>query len=155
MLSIIRRDSALVGLCLAAAIAGCSGRDLPETIPVTGQVTYQGKPLVDAQIGFIPKQEGSGAHPARGRTDERGAFELTTYFGPQDELSGATPGDYIVTVQKHDVPGDPVEVQKMFFKNPGMVPKSLLPAEYGDPGKSELTATVVEDGDNSFEFKLE
>lgn len=140
-------------LCVAAA--GCSGRDLPETVPVSGTILHDGKPLADAEIGFVPKQEDSGAHPAHGRTDESGVFTLKTYFGPKDEVSGATPGEYTVTVQKRDIPPDPAELQKMFQKNPQMIPKSLLPDKYGSPATSNLEATVAKGEENSFEFKLE
>ena len=153
MRRIARNSVALAGVCVA--LSGCSGRDLPDTVPVSGKVLFKGEPLADAEVGFIPRQEGDDIHPAQGRTDETGYFTLRSYFGPEDEIDGATPGEYIVTVQKRDVPGDPAEMAKMFQKKPGMVPKSLIPEKYGTSAKSNLEATVTKDGDNSFEFTLE
>lgn len=36
------------------AAAGCSQNDGPQTYPVSGTVTYEGKPLKEGQIAFIP-----------------------------------------------------------------------------------------------------
>ncbi|MDQ3331379.1 MAG: hypothetical protein M3552_12110, partial [Planctomycetota bacterium] len=112
--------------CFSVAICGC-GPDLPETVHVSGKITHDGKPISNAQIGFVPMTEGAGALPARGETDESGEFTLKTYVTATAEADGATPGAYVVTVQKTDVPADPAKMAAMFSKNPGYVPPQLLP----------------------------
>lgn len=144
----------LIAAWFVPGICGC-GPELPETVHVTGKVVHDGKPITNAQIGFVPMTEGSGALPARGETDESGEFTLKTFVTATAEADGATPGAYVVTVQKTDVPADPAKMAAMFSKNPGYVPPQLLPSEYADVGKSPLKATVTEDGDNSFDFELE
>lgn len=142
-------------LLLTLVVAGCgSGRDLPETLPVTGTVLYNGEPLADAEIGFVPSAPDGGAHPARGRTDAQGRFTLKTYFGPTDDVEGATPGDYKVTVQKRDVPADPAELAKHFQLNPQMVPASLVPSQYESVDTTPLSATVAEGATNDFPLQM-
>lgn len=144
---------ALVAVWSALGVCGC-GPELPDTVPVTGTILFKGEPVAQAQVGFVPKTEGAGALPARGQTDAAGRFVLTTYVGPGQEAAGVTPGDYAVTVQKTDIPADPAKMAEMFSKNPGYVPPQLLPGRYATAAKSDLTATVTEDGENAFEFEL-
>ena len=144
---------AVAAVWSALGVCGC-GPDLPETVPVTGKILFKGEPVANAQVGFVPKIEGSGALPARGTTDEAGEFVLKTYVAPGQEADGVTPGEYAVTVQKTDVPVDPAEMARMFSQNPGYVPPQLLPSQYATAAKSPLTAPVTEDGENSFEFEL-
>ena len=60
-------------LCLLAA--GCGGPSRPETVPVSGRVTYQGKPVPMGQIMFYPDQ----GRPATGAIDADGNYRLTTF----------------------------------------------------------------------------
>ena len=59
-------------LLLAIPFVGCSG---PKIIPVSGKVTYQGKPL---EFGSVMFQPPGNAAPARGQIDSDGSFQLTT-----------------------------------------------------------------------------
>lgn len=155
MFSFSFRPVLLTGLSLVLTVAGCSsGLELPDTVDVSGKVTYNGEPVTNAEVGFIPKQEVGTALSARGRTNDAGEYTLETYVNADNRLTGATPGDYTVTVQKTDVPADPAEMQKQFLANPGMVPKALLPAKYSKPGETDLTATVTKDGENKINFEL-
>jgi hypothetical protein len=153
---LVKSSQRLIVLVASAVLvaSGCSGSDLPETVPVTGNVLYKGEPVANAQVGFVPKDQDSGVRPARGQTDDAGQFKLRTYFGPDHDVAGATPGEYVVTVEKRDVPADPAEMTKMFSKNPSMVPKNLLPGKYATAKSSSLSATVEKGGDNSFELEL-
>ena len=78
----------VVVLCFV--VAGCGGPTRPETVPVAGRVTYQGKPVPMGQIMFYPEQ----GHPATGTIDANGAYRLRT-FAPDN---GAIPGRYRVTI---------------------------------------------------------
>lgn len=140
---------------LSVSVFGCSGGpEIPVTHPVSGKVTYKEQPLADAEIAFVSKLDNKDVKSARGKTNASGEFTLTTYIDPQHEVSGATLGEYTVTVVKVDIP-DADEVMKQFFENPAFVPKKLIPEKYSDAKMSPLTANVTKDGPNTFEFKLE
>ncbi|WP_435007166.1 hypothetical protein P12x_004532 [Tundrisphaera lichenicola] len=85
----------ICGLSLIALL-GCSDDGLDKRYPVSGMVTYQGKPLESGSVTFLP-EEGGG----RGATGEitNGAYSLTT----QNPGDGAFPGKYAVTVTSQEV----------------------------------------------------
>ena len=93
-------------------------------------------------VVFTPKLAGDKL-AAQGETDADGKFTLSTYLGGEDYKSGIEPGSYLVTVTKLEV------VQDMRRQ-----PKSLLPKKYSLPGTTDLSADVVADGDNKFDFDL-
>ena len=112
----------LVGaLTLLPLLVGCGGEDYPETIPVRGTVTYEGKPLPDAEIGFYPADGGSG-NVGGGTTDANGIYKLTTF----EINEGARPGEYDVIVQLFDRP-------------------ITIPAKYANEKTTPLKANVSTD----------
>ena len=137
-------------------IAGCSqsGPPRPKAVPVSGKITYQDKPLAEAQVSFVSNLDNKDVFPARGITNSSGEFTLTSYVDPQHEVSGATPGDFVVTVTKTPKRSKD-EVMAEFAKNPAMEFKSLVPKKYGDSKETPLKATVKPEGNNRFEFTLE
>ena len=80
-----------VGLCCLFAI-GCGSDGKPRRVPVTGTVTYNGKPLPGGDVVFVPADTSNGFR-ARGKANERGQFTLTTF----DDGDGGMPGEYKVT----------------------------------------------------------
>lgn len=140
---------------MSVSVFGCSrGPEIPVTYAVSGKVTYKEQPLADAEIAFVSKLDNKDVKPARGKTNASGEFKLTTYIDPEHEVSGATLGEYTVTVVKVDIP-DSDQLMKQFFENPAYVPKKLIPDKYTDAKETPLTADVTKDGPNTFEFKLE
>jgi hypothetical protein len=134
---------------------GCGGGPkIPETFTVKGKVIYQDKPLADALVGFVSKLDNKDVFPAHGTTNADGEFTLATYIDPQHEVSGATPGEFVVTVTKNEQ-RDMTKIMEEFKENPAMEFKKLVPEKYTDAKASPLSATVKSDGDNTFEFKLE
>ncbi|MFH1922280.1 MAG: hypothetical protein ABIP48_20650 [Planctomycetota bacterium] len=123
----------------AIAVIGCSGSGLPDTVPITGLVTYNGEPVAEAQVSFIPAQ----GRPASGGTGADGRFKLTTF--QLDD--GAVLGEHTVTIAKTaPTPGqedDPYAEQI-----------SLIPEKYGKLQDSPLKATVSADGPSEFKFDL-
>ena len=90
----------LVGLI--PIMAGCA-QDFPcqeATYPVSGNVTYHGRPLSKVEICFFPDDPNlvDRVRP-RGKTDEKGRFILWTYV-PGD---GAPVGTYKVTAIQQEV----------------------------------------------------
>ena len=67
---------------------GCGGEGAA-TAPVSGVVTYRGKPLADVNVVFMSR----GGAPATGVTNSEGRFELTTL-----DQTGAVPGAHQVTI---------------------------------------------------------
>lgn len=140
------------GLCLAACVEGCGGGDTTPVVPVTGKVTFQGKPLAGASIVFVPadfdptkpvkKGENVSLERPGGQTDADGAYELM-YF----EQTGAPPGKYKVSITAYQARADGDDEESM--------PPSLIPVKYANPATSGLKADVKEEGENVFNFPLE
>ena len=159
--SLFRRTPILIGsfFCLLMFVSvGCSGgRRAPRTVPVSGKITYKSQPVIGAQVAFISKLENKDVFAARGITNASGEFTLSTYLDPTHEVSGATPGEFTVTVAKVEKI-DPKQVMDNFSKgNPTMQGffKKLIPAKYGEVTQTSLTAPVTVGGQNRFEFHLE
>ncbi len=143
-------------LCCVLLCLGCSGgsdkskANRPQTAIAKGVVTYNGKPLDDALIVFVP--EANDGTAASAVTDSSGGFSMMA-FPPE---SGAVPGKYKVTVSKmidppvaqfdessHDAP--PPKTSK---------PKSLIPIKYSQPHTSNLTAEVPVEGAEALKLEL-
>jgi len=123
----------------------------PKTYPVSGTVTYNGEPVVDANLSF---QLAIGSGNAFAKTDSAGKYELMTF----EHGDGAVPGDYRVSITKYESPPPPPARPSMA----GYVPpprraaafsKNLLPRKYSNAAHSGLTAKVVA-GRNTFDFVL-
>jgi hypothetical protein len=141
-------------LMLFVCFSGC-GHNSRLVESVTGQITFNGSPLADAQIVFHPKDPNGFA--AVGATQEDGKFTLVT---PGTTKSGAVIGDYHVTVTKIIAIGDngkPLTTETMpeDIRLGKRTPKrvSVLPEKYGQPDQSPLEAAVVR-GKNTFQFDL-
>lgn len=135
-----------------AVFSGCSADSdkRPKRVPVTGTITYNGNPLPNAAIGFIPS--GAGANAATGSTNGSGKYTLTT-FTTND---GAIPGKYEISISAViDENRNPDGTQIYSDEDPRWKPpKSSIPVRYNDPKKSELTAEVVAGKANLFDFSL-
>tara|TARA_R110002111_G_scaffold153375_1_gene220083 strand:- start:11041 stop:11520 length:480 start_codon:yes stop_codon:yes gene_type:complete len=155
-----------------ALIAGCSSaaEDLPETVPVTGTVLYNGEPLKQASIIFSNPAEKPGSATANATTDDMGHFELKSYFGARTERAGVIPGTYTVTVLKMVPPGKMTEEEyhtkvteaDQIVSAGGVLTqeqtppelKQMIPRQYSDASVSKLQAKVVPDQENQFQFDL-
>ncbi len=132
---------------LVSSLLGCGPTS--KTVPIRGQVTYQGKPLSQGTIMYVPRDRAAGRQ-ARGEIKSDGSFELTT-FQPGD---GALIGDYdiaIVSLKAH--PGEPSreEIEAMG----GIIQRgSAIPERYGDPSSSGLSDSVDRDHAGIKNFEL-
>jgi len=115
------RVAAALTLLVCLLVAGCGG---PNVVPVSGTLTYKGKPVTNAFINFVPET----GRPSMGETDENGRFTLT--YDPQTK--GAQRGKHRVFVQHNAVadaaqpgavPGQPArlspEMREFFDKYGG------------------------------------
>lgn len=142
-----RCGAAALLVLVALGVGGCS-RDrrppLPKTFPVTGVVSFDGKPLSGATVMFNPAA-GNG-HGSIALTDATGRYKLTT-FKPGD---GVVPGDYKVAITKIELGGSASDSPTAVAPDP----KNVLPTKYADDSTSGITATVEPKPDNTFDFAL-
>lgn len=140
----------LVLASLAANVLGCGANEdgeSVESVPVSGVVTFQGKPLpAEYQVIFFPKD---AKRAAMGKTDDQGRFVM----GTNDVGDGAPPGvsDVAITFLPEIVGED----GKEDLSRASMPAPVKLPAKYGDPKLSGLTVTVPAEGLPNYELKLE
>jgi hypothetical protein len=131
--------------------AGCGGRDprIPLLAQATGVVLYKSEPLSGATILFASDLQDKGYHPGVARTNDEGEFQIRTY-----NLDGAVVGSHKVSVVAldHDLG---VVAPATGTNSRWKPPVSLIPAKYGDPEKSRLTAEVMSGVANRFDFELD
>lgn len=136
------RGKGLVLCSLLGLMLFCGCDKGPVVVPVTGKVTYQGKPLEFGSVTFQPRQ----GQPARGEIQPDGTFSLSSY-APGD---GAVIGTHKVRIacytSQKKTDQQPVGEQSLG--------KLLIPRKYTLFDYSGLTAEVKADGNNSFEFNL-
>lgn len=137
--SLLLLASASLMLC-----TGCFGQKGLETAPVTGVVTYNGKPLPYGRVSFRP-QAGS---PATGDIQSDGSFSLSTY-GNGD---GAIVGTHQVSITATEA--DAGNMAETAANTEMVVPKSLIPKKYTSFSTSEIIAEVVASGENKFTLEL-
>jgi hypothetical protein len=152
--------ASLLPLFAGCVLLGCHKSSQPPTYPVRGTVIYHGQPVVGAAVTFMAD---GAARAAIGKTDETGAFVLTTHH----QNDGAVPGTHLVTVKKYDsdppalpaVAADGAVDPKVEAKYLAAMArwqataKIAVPKRYVDPATSDLRQEVVA-GENTFEIVL-
>jgi len=124
---------------VASIQSGCGGSSQLKTLVVTGTVKFQGKPVIGANVFFVPEK----GPRAIGDTDSQGRFRLMT-SRPGD---GAVPGEFKVGVTKF-VP-DPEKKD-----DPVPATKNELPDKFSNPTTSGFTAKVESGKPNDFLFEI-
>jgi hypothetical protein len=120
----------LAAVC-ATPLAGCGGGG--EGVPVNGSVTYRGQPFSNASITFYPT---SGR--VAGAAIDNGQYSLRLL-----------PGQYKVTVSLGvNLPpgwkeGDPIPPREI-----------VLPDQFSNVLRTELTATILENQSEPIDFEL-
>ncbi|UUO09107.1 hypothetical protein M4951_12520 [Blastopirellula sp. J2-11] len=126
-------------LLISGVCAGCgSSEEGPELTPATGMVMLDDKPLVNADVYFLPINDTPGIG-GKGRTREEGEFEIVYYRGGQ----GLPAGDYRVAVSYRLMPdGAPVPENDTTppIESPA---RESLPSRYSSQEQSALRATVA------------
>jgi len=117
-------------------LSGCSHPKGPECVPVSGKISYKGKPLAEAMIVLHPLDGNvEGNHKPIARSAADGTFSLTTF----KSNDGAPPGRYAITVELRA----PQMVGEEVVRNG----ENLLPVKYSKPETSGLRV-AVEQGSN-------
>ncbi len=117
-------------LCLT----GCGGGG-PTLAPVTGTVTYKGKPLPEGALMFLVAE----GRPASAKIVDGQITEVTTLRAGD----GAPVGNHKVTITSVEGGKD------MYAKT-----KSRIPEKYAAAEKSGLTADIKSGGPNELKFDL-
>ena len=132
----------LVLVALAAAVcllAGC-GSDQLKTAVVRGTVTYNGKPVPNGTISFVPV---SGPN-ATGEIQPDGTYTLTTYR----KGDGAVLGQHTVVIVAME------DTSKRLPEERNPLPPPIVPLKYTSLATSDLRADV-KDQENTINFTLE
>lgn len=128
-----------------ALLVGCGGEF--RMAPVSGVVTLDGEPLVNASLYFQPQRSGSGpvvGPPSIGVTDEEGRYRLRA----QTNDTGAVVGDHVVSISTFESRMvDPQNSDRV-----EIVSKERVPPRYRAP--SELKFTVPSGGADDANFEL-
>ena len=140
--------------CVVLLLSGCARPAGPvatadRTVPVSGTLTFAGKPLEGFQVTFL---SADGHRAAIGVTDSAGRFVL----GTNEAGDGAPPGRHRVSVvwvgpQVEMVPG-----QEEIMDDPSLLPKPSIeiPQRYGNPETSGLVQEVPENGLDDVKIEL-
>ena len=131
----------LLALALCAA-AGCGGGNPLGRHALSGNVTLDGQPLAQGNIEFAPEQAGG---VSSGAAVQQGRYDIPT-------LKGLPPGTYRVRIfasQASSAPRTPEEATLPSEHWPG---KELVASRFNTA--SELTAQVVDEGHNEFNFAV-
>lgn len=136
----------VVGIAgLVVGLIGC-GKSGPETVSVTGTVTYQGKPVTNGMISFLPVDPQKG-RSAMGKIDSGGRYVAMT----SETLRGLLPGEYIVTVAAFKTP-----IADLSPAKSAPADNLVVPARYTDPKTSPLKLSVAaSDRSKTFDITLE
>jgi hypothetical protein len=136
-----RLQAAPLLAALAVALSSCAESG-PATYPVTGKVSYQGKPLPLGTVMFI-SDSGPAAASSIG---EDGTYRLE-----------AVPGKHrvsVVAMTKQQ--GRPDPTVDGGIDTTGFPPaKSLVPPKYNEYGTSGIQVEVKPDGENQIDIQLE
>jgi hypothetical protein len=133
------------GAALAASVllvAGCGAISGLDTVPVRGVVTYNGKPLTEGTVVYLP-ESGSEGRQATGPIQTDGSFSLTTMSADD----GVMKGKYQIVVYAYKPhPGEPKtrEEHEAMIKKGGIERGYIIPERYTDPMKSGLSDIVDE-----------
>lgn len=132
----------IVFVGLVALLTGCSDR--PAVAPVTGKVTYNGKPLPYGSVGFQP----SKGQPSGAAIQPDGTFRLSTFA----EYDGAIIGPHKVKVTCYASQRPSQQAKKAAGEF--VLGESLIPAQYTFLDQSGLTAEVPAEGTDSIVIEL-
>ncbi|MCA9047617.1 MAG: carboxypeptidase regulatory-like domain-containing protein [Planctomycetaceae bacterium] len=149
---------AAVVLSTAFGCGGGAGAPPEPVYQVSGKITFDGQPVVGADVVFINAEKNRSAF---GRTNDAGEYRLTT-FSSND---GAVEGKSVVTVSKYvaAVPEEPdPDIESEDYEPPGFggaeeevaPPKSEIPDKYASEQTSGLVAMVSAGSENKIDLDL-
>ena len=114
------RFTPLLPLCAICILSlGCGGKDY-QVAPVSGQITLDGKPLANADVGFFPTADAKQPF-SFGRTDDHGNYTLRLQATDSETATtteGAVVGEHrvAITVDRSKVKTGPLPKTKMAMR---------------------------------------
>ncbi len=140
-----RNCRTLFGVLLMIVMVGC-GSDLPKLYPVSGTITFDGKPLKAGHV--ILHLAGTGGSVSQGTPSgiiKEGKYEILT-----GERSGASAGSYKVVVKATNYSGGAPPMGGT------AVPiRSLIDVMYSNPSQTPLAMKVVPDPEEgAYDFEV-
>ena len=136
-----RWSAALPAWVLLAGAVGCSRAEMG---PVSGRVTFKGKPVPMAVVRFQPQSRQIGV----GVTDTDGNYRLSS----KRPLDGAYGGRHVVSVYPWQLGVGQEPLDPAYTPLPEN--RADIPEQYRAPHTSPLTADVVAGRDNTIDFEL-
>lgn len=138
----------------AALLSGCGGGEY-DTAPVTGTVTFNGRPVTTGQIRFVPQGESPDAvltgKPAQGKVQSDGTFVLTTY----EEGDGAVIGKHRVYYSPPEGNAEEEALELGADGEPVSAPATAQKSPFANCGfAQEKIVEVTADGENAFKLEL-
>jgi len=141
----------------AALLPGCGGDpSKPKLGRVSGNVTYNGKPVPKGLVTFVPSS-GPGTQTGQAATGEigpDGSYTLSTFANGD----GAVLGEHVVLVQAREedprIEGHGMPIPDAKGRLNIKPPKYLVPQKYATAETSPLRFTVKE-GSNSFNIEVQ
>ena len=137
---------------VAGAIGGCDRSSGPITIPIRGEVLYEGQPLKEGLVVYLPKNS-DDSRQASGKIEANGSFVLTTF----KKGDGVVPGEYAIVVYPYDSPAGAERTREQIeaaAQTGAPRPASMIPERYSDPVASGLTDTVNDEHSGVKQFVL-
>jgi hypothetical protein len=132
----------MLGVAVLLITAGC-GSDGPTTIPIRGEVFYNGSPLTNVPQGmvrYMPKTD--AGRQATGRIQPDGSFVLTTF----KQADGVVPGEYDITISAYTTQPELTREQVEARGGLGITkPRLITPEKYTEPSTSGISDTVNAD----------
>jgi hypothetical protein len=149
----------IVGLVAVASMVGC-GPAAPKTVPGSGVVLMDGKPLEGASVNLY-SDDGT---VASGKSDAAGKFTLKTTIGV-NTYDGVKVGKHKVAIAKTTNAGakedgeEPKDSKEMATRMGGSMTGSvkqtfIVPAKYNTPTRSGLECDVPEGGTDKLSFDI-
>jgi hypothetical protein len=129
----------IAAICLVVLEATGCGSHGPKMIPIHGDVSYNGAPLVNVTQGIVrysPKQIDPLTREATGRIQPDGSFVLTTF----QKGDGVVEGEYDITVSAYSSPGLTREQTESGERRGA--PKLMIPEKYLKSNTSGLSDSV-------------
>ena len=120
-------SSSLIAIFALGAVTGCNTKSGPErvpTFPVSGTISFQGKPIPGAFVALHPKTTQENVPSPRANVGADGSLKITTYDGGD----GAPEGEYVVTVEWYK----PIKNGADVISGPNVIPKKYASAQTSD-----------------------
>ncbi len=132
----------LFAILFFSLVVGCTGSNLPRTVPAEGVVTLDDVAVSDATIIFIADV---GTYNATAVTDKNGRFAMKAF----DEKKGTVPGSYKVELTKTIVEG---KEGKDGGSDVNL--KMGLPKKYASLVTSGFSISLTDEGKKDIKFDL-